>query len=161
MSFVISALSPEPFAPIFALGDAELTARGMRRVSVDRPGYPCRVSLRDSEPGEVVLLLNYEHQSAPTPYRASHAIFVRQGAVQARPRPGEVPPCLRPRLLSLRGFDEAGILHMAEVVDGAALEAGLHAMLGAAGVAYVHIHNARHGCYLALARHAQAHHAQG
>ena len=155
MSFVISALSPVPFAPIFALGDAELTVRGMRRITVDKPGYPCRVSLRDSEPGEVVLLLNYEHQNASTPYRARHAIFVRQGAVQLHPQPGEVPPCLRPRLLSLRGFDEAGMLHAADVVDGEALEAGLHAMLGELGVAYVHIHNARHGCYLAQARHAQ------
>jgi hypothetical protein len=27
-----------------------------------------------------VLLLNFEHQSAPTPYRSRHAIFVLEGA---------------------------------------------------------------------------------
>ena len=30
-----------------------------------------------------MLLLNYVHQPADTPYKASHAIFVREGAERA------------------------------------------------------------------------------
>jgi hypothetical protein len=80
--FRIRALPIAPFAPLFDLSEDELRRRRAVRVVADRaPGFPCRVSLRDAEPGETVLLLNYEHQSADSPYRAGHAIYVRAGAV--------------------------------------------------------------------------------
>ena len=81
MSFRITGLSPEPFRPLFGLSDQELAAQGVRRYVADsKPGFPDRVEMRDAEPGETVLLLNYTHQPADTPYRASHAIFVIEGA---------------------------------------------------------------------------------
>ena len=51
--------------------------------------------MRDIEPGETALLLNYTHQPAGTPYRASHAIFVREGATAVYEAVDEVPrsPC--------------------------------------------------------------------
>ena len=53
MSFRAVGLPLSPFEPLFALGDAELAARGMRRMIVDeKPGFPCRVTLEDAEPGE-------------------------------------------------------------------------------------------------------------
>ena len=79
------------------------------RVADPSPGFPCRVSLCDAEPGETVLLVHYEHQPAASPFRASHAVYVRRGAVQAHPAPGEVPEMLRRRLLSVRAFDDAGM----------------------------------------------------
>jgi hypothetical protein len=36
------------------------------------------------EPGESVLLVNYEHQPAHSPFRSRHAIFVREGAEETR-----------------------------------------------------------------------------
>ena len=76
MSFRISALPTARFKPLFALSDEELAARGARRRIVDKcPGFPCRVSLVDAQVGEVVLLTNYEHQSASSPYRASPCDF--------------------------------------------------------------------------------------
>ena len=81
MSFRISGLPAEHFVPLFALSDSELAQRGaVRRIADDRqPGYPCRVSLTHSEPGDELLLVNYEHHPVASPYRMRFAIYVRQG----------------------------------------------------------------------------------
>src|SRR5579872_2281998 len=81
MHFRIRGLPAEQFAPLFALTDAELAERGaVRRIADGRePGYPCRVSLSDSRPGDELILLNYEHLPADSPYRMRFAIFVRKG----------------------------------------------------------------------------------
>jgi Protein of unknown function (DUF1203) len=84
MNFRISGLPLEPFIPFFSMSDEELLEHGARRVvakAEDAPlMQPCRISLRDSAPGEVSILLNYPHHTTPTsPYRASGPIFVRQG----------------------------------------------------------------------------------
>ena len=150
MTFQIHALPSAPFAPLFALTDEELAARGaLRRLADRRPGFPCRVSLRDAEPGETVLLLHYEHQPARSPFRASHAIYVREGAVPAQPEPGEVPEMLRSRLLSVRAFDDGGMLVDADVAPGTELEALAMRMLSAGPTSYLHVHFARPGCYAA------------
>ena len=79
MSFRISALDVTQFNHLFGLGDEELAAQGVQRYTVtDKPGFPCRVSLKDAEPGGTVLLMNYTHLDAATPYRASHAIFIEE-----------------------------------------------------------------------------------
>jgi hypothetical protein len=150
VSFQIRALAYEPFAPLFALSDEALRAhRAVRRVVDRTPGFPCRVSLRDAEPGETVLLVHYEHQPADTPYRAGHAIYVRAGAVEATPAVGEVPDVLRRRLLSVRAFDEAGMMLGADVVDGGDLAPAIERFFGDPLVAYLHLHNAKPGCYAA------------
>ena len=150
MPFRISALPAAPFAPLFRLSDAELARLGaLRRVADRTPGFPCRVSLRDAEPGETVILVHHEHQPADTPYRAGHAIYVREGAVEARPAVGEVPEVLRRRLLSVRAFDADGMMTAADVVDGGALEPAIERMLADPAVAYLHLHNAKPGCYVA------------
>lgn len=152
MSFRIHALPAEPFAPLFALSDAELTARGIRRVTAtSEPGFPCRVSLEDARIGEELLLLNHAHLEGDTPYAARHAIFVRRGVARARPAMGEVPPVLRHRLLSVRAYDGARMMVEADVVDGVELAERLDAMLAGAAVEMVHIHNAKQGCFAAMA----------
>jgi len=83
MSFRITGLSPEPFRPLFGLPDEELARRRVKRYVVDRkPGFPDRVEMCDAAIGETVLLLNHTCQPADTPYRATHAIFVREGAAK-------------------------------------------------------------------------------
>ena len=150
MNFQISGLKLAPFAPLFALSTEELAARGVvRRIANRKPGFPCRVSLQDAEPGESVLLLNYEHQSVASPYRSSHAIYVRENAVEARPSPNELPAVLHDRLISVRAFDAAGFIVQADVVEGASLAPVIKRMFGDASVAYLHLHNAKHGCYAA------------
>ncbi|HEY3818047.1 MAG TPA: DUF1203 domain-containing protein [Polyangiaceae bacterium] len=150
MSFQLRALPSDPFAPLFALSDDALAERGAVRRVADRPrSLPCRVSLRDAEPGETVLLLNYEHQPARSPFRSTYAIYVRRNATQARLAPGEVPEILRSRLLSVRAFDAAGMLLDADVVDGREVEALIARLLGKPEAEYLHVHFARPGCFAA------------
>ena len=80
-SFIVSALPVERFAPLFGLSDAALAERGARRVVADDGRFPCRVTLEDAAPGQSLLLVNYEHQSAATPYRSNYAIFVSEAWV--------------------------------------------------------------------------------
>ena len=152
VSFRFKGLSVAPFAPLLSLSDAALQAAGMRRMIADeKPGFPCRVSLADAEPGERVLLVNYEHQPARSPYRATGPIFVREAA-RAAFDGGEVPPALRPRLLSLRAYDAADFMVDAEMCEGTAVETLLERLFARADTDYVHVHYARRGCYAALVR---------
>lgn len=147
MTFRITGLSPEPFRPLYGLSDAELAARGVRRVVADEPhSYPDRVEMRDAEPGEALLLLNHVCQPADTPYRATHAIFVREGAGKAYDSVGEVPDVMRRRLLSLRAYDAGGWMLDADVVEGD-VEGLIARLFANPDVAYIHAHNARRGCY--------------
>ena len=119
MAFRITGLSPEPFRPLFGLTDQELASRGIRRYIVDsKPGFPDRIEMKDAEPGQSVLLLNHVCQPAKTPYRASHAIFIREWATQAYDAVDQVPESMRIRLLSLRAFTDDGMLLDADGADG-------------------------------------------
>ena len=109
MSFRISGLDPAPFRHLYGLADEELARLNVRRYVVDaKPGFPDRVEMRDPEPGETVLLLNYVHQPAETPYKSSHAIFVREGAQSRYEAVDEIPEVFHGRMISLRAFDDAG-----------------------------------------------------
>lgn len=148
MSFRITGLPAETFQPFFAMSDAELARRQARRLTADGPGYPCRVSLTDAAPGDELILLNYQHQDADTPFRASHAIYVRPGE-QRYDSVADVPLQLRKRLLSIRAFDQSGMMLEADVADGTAVEPVIDRMFGNDKVAYLHLHYARQGCYAA------------
>jgi hypothetical protein len=121
---------------------------GARRVVVDeKPGFPCRVSLADAEVGETVLLLPFTHHDVPSPYRASGPIYVRGGVKAASPAVDEIPEMLRHRLLSVRGYDRGAMLIAAEVVNGTELEATIRGLFASEAVGYLHVHNARPGCF--------------
>jgi Protein of unknown function (DUF1203) len=150
MSFQISSLPDAPFRHLFGKSEEELRAAGVVVKTADsKPGFPCRVTLQDAEPGTRMLLLNYEHQSAATPYRSSHAIFVIDGAESAELKPGEVPEQLRSRLLSVRAFSEDGMLLDANVVEGVGAADLFEQMLRNKRTAYLHVHFAKFGCYAA------------
>ena len=72
MTYRIRGLDPAPFKPLFGLPDEDLAERGVVRMTVDSPTFPCRVSLTDRAIGEKVLLLNHVSHDAANPYRASH-----------------------------------------------------------------------------------------
>ena len=119
MTYIVRGLSPAPFAHLYGLGDDALAAAGARRYVVDaQPGFPDRVGLVDLAPGETALLLNFVHQPADTPFRASHAIFVREGGGAVAESRGALPEMLRRRMLSIRAFDAAGMMVDAALVDG-------------------------------------------
>jgi len=148
MSFVVSALPAAEFQPLFGLSDDALAERGIVRRTVDGPGSPCRITLEDAHPGETVLLMNYEHQPAETPFRSRHAIFVREGAQDRSFAPGEVPPAFAARkFLSLRAFDAEGMMVDADITPTAELESAIDRLLANPEAAYVHAHYAGAGCY--------------
>jgi len=150
MSFRVAGLSPEPFRHLFGLPDDELARQGIHRFVADSQSrYPDRIELRDVAPGESVLLLNYLHQPAESPYRASHAIFVREGATETRVVVDEIPDALRVRPLSLRAFDDRGMMVAAELVDGSEMAVAVKRLLADERAAYVHAHFAQRGCYAA------------
>jgi hypothetical protein len=151
MSFVVSGLPVDEFRPLFGLSDAALAVRGVIRYRVDKDvGFPCRITLEDRRPGETVLLLNYEHQSADTPYRSQHAIFVSEQATQTARTVDELPECLAVRpAISMRAFDKAGMMVDAEIAKGSDLVPVIERMFAKDDVAYIHAHNAGRGCYAA------------
>ena len=150
MDFRIQGLSPQPFLPLYGLSDEELASRGAKRyVAKAKPGFPDRIEMRDAEPGERLILVNYVHQPAPTPYRASHAVFVLEGAEKTYDAVNEVPEVLRRRLISIRGFDLSHWMVEGEVCDGWELDSAIHKLLANPQVAYLHAHYAKPGCYAA------------
>ncbi|HEY9130521.1 MAG TPA: DUF1203 domain-containing protein [Dyella sp.] len=148
MSFRLTGLPAEPFQELFALSDAELAQRRACRMVADSNGYPCRISLTDAPIGAEVILVNYEHQTANTPYRSNHALFVREGETQYDAI-DEVPDQLRRRLLSVRGFDNQHMLRDADVTEGKQLEAIIERFFADPAIDYLHVHMARPGCYAA------------
>lgn len=153
-SFRITGLDPEPFNHLFGKSDAELAALGARRYVVDeRPGYPDRVEMRDLDVGERALLVNYTHlDAAGSPYRSSHAVFVREGATAAYDAIDEIPEVLRRRLLSVRAFDRDALMVDADVIDGSGLRDWITAAFGNRGVDFIDVHNAKPGCFAARVR---------
>jgi hypothetical protein len=148
ISFQITALPIEKFSSLLKQSDAELRSIGARRMIADKkPGFPCRVSLVDAEPGEEVLLVPFTHHDVTSPYRAAGPIFVRAGAQPVKLEVNEVPAMIRSRLLSIRGYDSTGTMLISEVTNGSELEEHLGRFFADPGVEYVHIHNARPGCY--------------
>jgi hypothetical protein len=150
VDFQVFALDVDQFSHLFGQDQEVLASQGVHRmIAANNPGFPCRVSLRDAAVGENVLLMNYEHQALPTPYRSSHAIFVREYATQATPGKNEVPEMFRHRLLSVRAFDGSGMIVNADVIEGVQLELLTSRLLADDSTDYLHVHNAKLGCYAA------------
>jgi len=72
MTYRITGLSPEPFVDLIGKDDAALANLGALRVTAgSKPGYPCRITLEDAEPGETLILLNHVSHDVATPYRSA------------------------------------------------------------------------------------------
>ena len=150
MTYRIQGLSPEPFRPLFGLSDAALAERQALRVTADDVfGFPCRITLEDAAPGETLLLLNHVSQEAATPYRASHAIFVREGGHEPAVYVDEPPPVFAARTLSLRGFDAQGMMRDAVLALPGEADAKIRGLFEQPEIASIHAHNATRGCFSA------------
>lgn len=152
MSFQIHALAGRDFEELFELSNAELKHLGALRMKADsKPGFPCRVSLQDADIGDELILTNFEHLTGRTPYQASHAIYVRKGTHWATPDRNEVPQMLSHRILSVRAFGVDHLMKEADLVEGKKLAAKLDTLFTNPAIDYVHIHNAKQGCFAAKA----------
>jgi hypothetical protein len=149
MTYVVKGLDPKPYAELFGLPDEELAERGVVRMTVTAPTFPCRVSLTDRDIGEKVLLLNHVSHDVANAYRASHAIFVTEGATGAAEYVDEIPPVFKQRVLSLRGFDKDGMMADAILTQPGDAEAGIHKLFANPEIVTIHAHNATRGCFSA------------
>lgn len=155
MTFRIQGLPAENFAPLFALSDEELAARGaVRRIADGRkPGAPCRVSLTDAKAGDELILVNHEHHPVDSPYRMRFAIYVRKGE-ETYDEVDAVPEQLRLRKLAVRAWDKDAMMIGHELVDGRELESAIDRLLANPAAEYLHIHFASPGCYAAKVERA-------
>src|SRR5689334_12233899 len=149
MSYVVRGLDPAPFKPLFGLSGEELAERGVVRMTVSDPTFPCRVSLTDRAIGEKVLLLNHVSHDVANPYRATHAIFVTETEQEAAEYVDRVPPVFEKRVLSLRGFDKDGMMADAILTQPGEADAGIRRLFANPEIETVHAHNATRGCFSA------------
>ena len=150
MNYRIQGLDPRPFEHLFGLSDERLAKHNARRVTVtNKPGFPCRVSLEDAEPGEQVVLLHHVSHDVETPYRSSYAIYVRENVPQSEPFMDRLPPVLEGRPLAFRGFDEGGMLRGALLAMPGEADAKIRELFEQPEIATIHAHNAAYGCFAA------------
>jgi hypothetical protein len=149
MTYRITGLDPAPFKPLFELSNDELARRGIVRMTVIDPTFPCRVSLRDREIGETVLLLNHTSHDVANPYRASHAIFVAEADQEAAEFVDEIPPVFERRVLSLRAFDKDGMMADAALAQPGDADAVIRKLFDNPMIETIHAHNATRGCFSA------------
>lgn len=146
-NFKIIAIEAK-FEHLFAMTEIELHEIGAERMTVDsKPGFPCRVSLEDANVTEEVILLHYEHHKVKTPYKSSGPIFVRQYAKKAELKLNEIPLMLNHRLLSLRIYDEHGMMIDAKTANGNELKKQIQLIFSNKNANYIQVHNASPGCY--------------
>ncbi len=149
MTYRIEGLRCADFTHLFVMNDAQLAAHNAVRVTATGPGYPCRVSLEDAKAGEQLILLNYTSHDVATPYRSSYAIYVREAAEEIAPLTDATPPVFEGRPLGLRAFDSDGMLKDASLALPGQADAKIRELFAGDDIAYIHAHNAAHGCFSA------------
>lgn len=150
MAFRIQGLPLQHFGPLIGQPEALLKHHRAERLIVEEaPGYPDRITLDDVPAGESVLLIHHQHQSADTPFRASHAIYVWERAPATWDREDQIPPALARRLIALRAFDERGYMIDADIAPGEALAPLIARLFDNPAASYLHAHYAKWGCYAA------------
>jgi Protein of unknown function (DUF1203) len=150
MTYRITGLSTEPFAHLLNASDEVLAQAGAIRVTAAADkGWPCRVSLNDAGAGESLILLNHISHDVATPYRSSYAIYVRENAVESAEYVDQTPPVFEGRPIALRAFDADGMLRDAALALPGEADAKIRALFAADDIAYIHAHNAAHGCFSA------------
>ena len=149
MSYVVRGLDPTPFRPLFGLPDELLAERGVVRMTVDSPTFPCRVSLTDRAIGEKVLLLNHISHDVANPYRAAHAIFITETDEEPAEYVDRIPPVFEKRILSLRGFDRQGMMAEAILTQPGEADEGIRKLFANPQIETIHAHNATRGCFSA------------
>jgi hypothetical protein len=150
MTYRITGLNPADHATLFAMSDTQLAAINARRVTAtsDR-GFPCRVSLRDANEGDQLILFHHVSHDVATPYRSAYAIYVREVADAAAVYVDETPPVFEGRPIALRAFDGEGNLRNAALALPGQADTRIRELFDHEEIAYIHAHNAAHGCFSA------------
>jgi Protein of unknown function (DUF1203) len=150
MTYRIEGLERTAYERLLGLGDAELAALNACRVTADSsPGFPCRATLEEAEPGESLILFNHVSHDVPTPFRSAYAVYVRERAAAPACYVDEPPPVFAGRALGLRGFDAEGMLRGALLALPGEADSKIRALFERPEINEIHAHNAAAGCFAA------------
>lgn len=153
MNFIIESLDYKHFEYLSKLNEDELIQKNIVKQLVDKkPSFPCRITLEDAEIGEEVFLLNFVFHAVNSPYKASGPIYIRPHKEQKFCEINEIPSLFLTRIISLRGYNHKQMLIFAEVFEGKELKNKIQKAFENQEIEYLHIHNAKFGCYFAQAK---------
>ena len=138
-------MPPLKFVPLPALLSLS-QSNTVTMTAGEENSYPCRRCLLDGSINEQMLLLSYDPFLGDSPYRGAGPIFVHKKSCTPY-QSDTVPEQQRRRLLSLRAYDRGHMMVGAEVLSGSELEDVAKKMLEDAKVEYLHVHNAKPGCF--------------
>lgn len=137
---------------------AAMTDEAGNRLTVwtdPKGGNPLRCCLRETAPGERVILMAYTPPGTSGPYAERGPVFIHAEPCDGYLTPDQYPPGLRHRQQVVRAYNHDG-----QIVDGILAEDGDRAMtiindlLARPDVALVHLRNVGYGCYNYAVRRA-------
>lgn len=112
-------------------------------------GFPCRVTLEDAEQGEDLVLFNHVSHDVQSPYRSSYAVYARIKAEKPAQYTDELPPVFKGRPLGMRAFGSDAMLKTAGLAMPGDADQTIRQLFELDEVAYIDVHNAAHGCFVA------------
>ena len=145
-ALTFEAIPAAELAEIRAAGRDE--AGNSLTVQADNGGSPVRCCLRETRPGERVMLIAYTPPGTAGAYAERGPVFVHADPCQGYPTPRRYPPGLRHRMQVVRAYDRQGrIADGVLAADGLQAEAVIAEMLARPDVELVHLRNVGYGCY--------------
>jgi hypothetical protein len=144
---VFEAIPQTELRQIRAAGADEAGNRLTVRADTDG-GSPLRCCLRESAPGERILLIAYTPPGTRGAYAERGPVFIHAQPCDGYLTPDRYPPALSHRQQVVRAYDTDG-----QIAVGVLVSDGEHAMtvigelLARPDVALVHLRNVGHGCY--------------
>jgi hypothetical protein len=111
-------------------------------------GSPLRCCLRESRPGERLLLIAYTPPGTAGAYAERGPVFVHAERCDGYLTPSEYPPGLAHRQQVVRAYDGQGRIAAGVLAaDGQQAQAVIGELLDRPGVELVHLRNVGYGCY--------------
>jgi hypothetical protein len=111
-------------------------------------GSPLRCCLRETRPGERVLLIAYTPPGTSGPYAERGPVFIHADTCEGYLTPHLYPPALRHRQQVARAYDREGRIADGVLTDnGDCALAVIHELLERPEIAVVHVRNVGYGCY--------------
>jgi Protein of unknown function (DUF1203) len=145
-ALTFEAIPVAELAEIRAAGRDE--AGNSLTVQADNGGSPVRCCLRETRPGERVMLIAYTPPGTAGAYAERGPVFVHADPCEGYPTPRRYPPGLRHRMQVVRAYDRQGrIADGVLAADGLQAEAVIAEMLARPDVELVHLRNVGYGCY--------------
>lgn len=145
MTYQITGISPET-----ATSQREnMDSAAILVTATSKPGFPCRVSLEDADEGEELLLFHHVSHDVKSPYRSSYAIYARTSITEAAQYTDQIPPIFEGRSLGMRAFGSDAMLKRAELSMAGSADKTIRQLFELDEVAYIDVHNAAHGCFVA------------